>query len=310
MDDAIKTYDLVIVGAGPAGMTAAIYAQRANLHLLLLDKLTPGGQMVNTLEVQNYPATGTINGAELAIKMFEHTQEMGVEFDYATVDRIDLDGDDKILHCEEGQRYRCKAVIIATGTKPRRLGVPGEDAFAGGSLSWCAICDGAQYRDRRVVVIGGGNSAVEESLYLASIATELTLITMLDLTADPSACDKLRAMPNVKIYEWHDIIEFTGGERMERVRAKSSKTGEEIVVETDGAFEYIGLEPTAQAFASLGILNKFGYIETDEWMETKVPGIFGAGDINSKALRQIVTACSDGAYAAQAAARYIKSLQK
>jgi thioredoxin reductase (NADPH) len=301
-------YDLVIVGAGPAGMTASIYATRANLKVLLLDRLAPGGQIVNTLEIQNFPGMGAINGAELAIKMYEHTQELGVAFDYGTVQQIREKNGDKLVICEEGQVYRAKAVIIATGTVPRTLGAPGEQEFAGGSISWCAICDGAQYRDRKVAVIGGGNSAVEESLYLASIAEELTVITMLDLTADPAACDKLRAMPNVKIYEFHEIDEFIGEGRLESIRAHSTKTGEEIVVMADGAFEYIGLKPTAEAFAALGILDEQGYIAADGSMATKVPGIFGAGDINSKQLRQIVTACSDGALAAQAAARYIESL--
>ena len=303
-------YDVVIVGAGPAGMTASIYAKRANLRVLLLDKLAPGGQVVNTLEVQNYPGVGTINGAELAIKMFEHTQEMEIPFDYATVNEIIDQGQQKEIRCEEGQVYTAKAVIIATGTVPRKLGAPGEEKFAGGTISWCAICDGAQYRCRRVAVIGGGNSAVEESLYLASIADSLTLITMLELTADPAACDKLRALPNVKIYEYQEVLEFIGKERLEKIHFKSTKTGEENIVEVDGAFEYIGLKPTAEMFKSLGILNDYGYIETGAWGETKVPGIYGAGDIISKNLRQIVTACNDGALAAQGVARYIESLKK
>lgn len=302
-------YDLVIIGAGPAGMTAAIYAIRANLRLLLLDKLAPGGQVINTLEVQNYPGTGTINGAELAIQMFEQTQQLGVPFEYATVTQVREQGGLKEVVCREGPIYKAKAVIIATGTNPRRLGVPGEDRFAGESISWCAICDGAQYRCKKVVVIGGGNSAVEESLYLASIADHLTVLTLFDLTADPRACDKLRALPNVTIHEFHEILEFIGTDCLASVRARSTKTGAEIVVETEGVFEYIGLEPEAGAFGNLGILNAHGYIETDAWMATRAEGVFGAGDINSKNLRQIVTACNDGALAAQAAARYIESLK-
>ena len=302
-----KKFDVAVIGAGPAGMTASIYATRANLNVLLLDKLAPGGQVINTLEVQNYPGMGTINGAELAIKMFEHTQDLGVTFDYGTVKAVqDKDGGKRIL-CQEGQAYDAKAVIIATGTVPRTLEIPGENKFSGGSISWCAICDGPQYRSRKVAVIGGGNSAVEESLYLAGMAEELTILTLFDLTADRAACDKLRAMPNVKIYEYHEILEFTGSERLETIQARSTKTGKKISVKVDGAFEYIGLKPTAEAFRDLGILNEHGYVCTDDWMTTQVPGIFGAGDINNKALRQIVTACNDGALAAQAAARYIES---
>jgi len=302
-------FDLVIIGAGPAGMTASIYAVRANLRVLLLDKLAPGGQVINTLEVQNYPGAGIINGAELAIQMFEQTQELGVAFEYGTVTQVLEENGLKKIICQEGQNYLAKAVIIATGTNPRRLCVPGEEKFAGESISWCAICDGAQYRCRKVAVIGGGNSAVEESLYLASIADHLTIITLFDLTADKTACDKLRALPNVTIHEFHEILEFIGDGCLQAIRARSTKTGEEIVVETEGAFEYIGLEPQAETFANLGILNEYGYIEADSWMATKAEGIFGAGDINSKNLRQIVTACNDGALAAQAAARYIETLR-
>lgn len=302
----MEEYDVAIIGAGPAGMTAAIYAARANLQVLLLDKLAPGGQIVNTAEIQNYTGMGTIEGAELAIKMFEHTQELGITFDYGTITDIQSEGKLKKLICEEGHSYQAKAVIIATGTKPRMLGVPNEMKFAGTSISWCAICDGPHYKNKKVIVVGGGNSAVEESIFLAGLAEEVTIVTMLDLTADPSACDKLRAMKNVKIYEYYDIIEFFGAEKFEGLRAKSSKTGEEITVQADGAFEYIGLQPTADAFKNLGILNDFGYIETDAFMATKAAGIYGAGDIISKHLRQVVTACSDGAIAAQSAAKYIE----
>jgi len=302
-------YDVAIIGAGPAGMTAAIYAARANLKVLLLDKLAPGGQIVNTFEIQNYTGMGTINGADLAIKMFEHTQELEVTFDYGTVIAIESKGNLKKIVCEEGQSYEAKAVIIATGTKPRTLGVPGEDKFTGTSISWCAICDGAQYRDKKVIVTGGGNSAVEEAIYLAGLSKEVTIVTLFNLTADPTACNKLRAMPNVKIYEYYDILEFLGDDKFAGLKAKSTETGEEITVQADGAFEYIGLEPKAEAFKVLGIVNKYGYIETDAFMATKVPGIYGAGDITSKNLRQVITACSDGAIAAQAVAKYIEKLQ-
>lgn len=295
----MTVYDVAIIGAGPAGMTAAIYAKRANLEVLLLDKLAPGGQIVNTYEIQNYTGMGTINGAELAIKMFEHTQELGITFDYGTVISIHNEDEYKKLSCEEGHSYTARAVIIATGTKPRMLGVPGEEQFAGKNISWCAICDGAHYRDKEVIVIGGGNSAIEEAIYLAGLAKKVTIVTLLNLTADPAACSKLRAMPNVKIYEWFEIVDFFGQGKSLGLKARSTQTREEITVVADGAFEYIGLQPTADAFKDLGILNDYGYIETDQFMATKVPGIYGAGDIISKHLRQVVTACSDGAIAAQ-----------
>ena len=307
MDD---VYDIIIVGAGPAGMTASIYAIRANMKVLLLDRLSPGGQMINTNEIENYTGAGKLSGADLAMKMFEHTQELGVEFDYKTVLNVADKGALKILTCEEDDAvYKARAVILATGTVPRRLEVPGEAHWAGSGISWCAICDGAQYRDKDVVVIGGGNSAVEESLFLAEICNKVTIVTMLDLTADPKACAQLRALPNVAVHIYQEVLEFTGENKLEGVRFRSAgEDRTERFVPCDGIFEYIGFQATSQAFKDLDITNKFGCIEADSHMRTSVPGIFGAGDITAKHLRQIVTSCSDGAIAANSAAAYVKSL--
>lgn len=303
-------YDVVIVGAGPAGMTASIYAIRANMKVLLLDRLSPGGQMINTNEVENYTGAGKLSGAELAIKMFEHTQELGVEFEYKTVTRITDEGALKTITCEEDDAvYKARSVILATGTVPRRLGVPGEDRWAGSGISWCAICDGAQYRGKEVVVIGGGNSAVEESLFLADICTKVTIVTMLDLTADPKACDRLRGLDNVDIHIFQEVLEFTGTDRLTGVTFRSSGDDKtERHVSCDGVFEYIGFQASSKAFEELGITDRTGCITVDSHMKTSVPGIFGAGDITAKHLRQIVTSCSDGAIAANAAASYVKSL--
>jgi thioredoxin reductase (NADPH) len=307
----MERYDIVIIGAGPAGMTAAIYAIRANMSVLMLDKLSPGGQMINTNEVENYTGTGKLSGAELSIKMFEHTQELGVQFDYRTVVEIRDNGKSKTIVCEEDDfTVEARAIILATGTVPRRLGATGEEKFAGTGISWCAICDGAQYRGKKVVVIGGGNSAVEESIYLAGITTSLTIVTMFDLTADPKACVQLRKMENVTIYPYQDVLEFTGNESLTGVRFKSTKEdATERFVECDGVFEYIGLVPNSALFKCLGILNDFGFIKVDEEMKTVVPGIYAAGDITEKKLRQIVTACSDGAIAANSAAKYVEILR-
>lgn len=303
-------YDVIIIGAGPAGMTAAIYAARADMNVLMLDKLAPGGQIINTNEIQNYPGVGTVNGAELAYQMFEHTQQFeNIAFDYATVKEIRDGGDEKTVVCEEDEKtFTGKALIIATGTRPRCLEVSGEDRFRGNGISWCAICDGAQYRDRDVVVIGGGNSAVEESIFLAGIVKSLTIVTMFDLTADPMACDKLRAMDNVKIYPYQDILEFVGDGKLEGVHFKSTKTGEENTVKCDGVFEYIGLTPTTEFLKGTGVLNEMGYIVVDDKMHSKVTGIYGAGDCVTKTLRQVITACADGAIAAQEASHYVQNL--
>lgn len=302
-------YDVIIVGAGPSGMTASIYAARANMKVLLLDKLAPGGQIINTNEIQNYTGVGTINGAELAYKMYEHTQELNVEFDYRTVVKIEDHGEEKTVICEEDDmQYTTKTVILATGTKQRCLNLPTEEKFRGNGISWCAICDGAQYRDKDVVVIGGGNSAVEESIFLAGIVKSLTIVTMFDLTADPIACDKLRAMDHVKIYPYQDVLEFTGDDKLTGVRFKSTKTGEETTVPCDGVFEYIGLMPTTEYLKDTGLLNDYGYIKVNERMETAIPGIYAAGDCIVKNLRQVITACADGAIAAQEASHYVERL--
>ena len=304
-------YDVIIVGAGPAGMTAAIYAARADMNVLLLDKLAPGGQIINTNEIQNYPGVGTINGAELAYQMFEHTQQFeNIAFDYGTVKEILDEGKVKKVLCEEDDKeFTAKAIILATGTRPRCLDIPGEDKFRGNGISWCAICDGAQYRDKDVVVIGGGNSAVEESIFLAGIVKSLTIVTMFDLTADPMACDKLRAMDHVTVYPYQDILDFTGDTKLTGVHFKSTKTGEENTVSCDGVFEYIGLTPTTEFLKDLGVLNQYGYVEVDEKMHTKVEGVYGAGDCVTKNLRQVITACADGAIAAQEASHYVQNLE-
>lgn len=301
-------YDVIIVGAGPAGMTASIYAVRANMKTLLLDRLSPGGQMINTNEIENYTGCGKLSGAELAIKMFEHTQELGVEFDYRTVINVADEGRYKVVTCEEDNAvFKTRAVILATGTVPRRLGVPGEDRWAGSGISWCVICDGPQYRGKEVVVIGGGNSAVEESLFLSDICAKVTVVTMLDLTADPKACDQLRAKENVDIYIWQEVLEFTGEDRLTGVRFRGTKGDTtERHVTCDGVFEYIGFQASSKPFETLGITDKTGCIAVDNFMQTALPGVFGAGDITAKHLRQIVTSCGDGAVAANAAGNYVK----
>lgn len=300
-------YDLIIVGAGPAGMTAAIYAARADLSVLLLDQLAPGGNIINTNEIQNYPGVGFINGAELAIQMFEQVCMLGVEFDYRTVTSIEDRGEEKLVHCLEDEAvFSARAVIIATGTQSNRLHCEGEDRFTGNGISWCAICDGASYRNKDVVVIGGGNSAVEESIYLAGIASHLTIVTMFDLTADPIACDKLRSMDNVTIYPYQEVLEFYGSDRLEGVRFQSTQTGEECRVDCDGVFEYIGLHPVTEFCKPLGVCGPMGYLPVSGEMRTAMPGIYAAGDCIEKGLRQVITACADGAIAAQAVFQDLK----
>lgn len=294
-------------------MTAAIYGVRANLKVLLLDRLAPGGQIINTNEIENYPGAGKVNGAELAFKMFEHTQELGVDFEYRTVTKIEsVDNVKKVYTEESDEVIEALAVIVATGTRPRTLNIPGEEEFKGSAISWCAICDGAKYRDKDVVIIGGGNSAVDEGTYLATITKSLTIVTDFDLTADPVSSDYLRSLPNVTVYPYKRVTEFVGenGE-FKGVKFVDKETGEnEQIVYCDGVFEYIGAIPSTDFLKGTEIIGSHGYIETNEKMATKIPGIFGAGDCISKHLRQVVTATADGAIAAQEASSYIKALRR
>ena len=309
----MSQYDLVVIGAGPAGLTAAIYGVRANLKVLLLDQLAPGGQIINTNEIENYPGVGKVNGAQLALQMFEHATELGVEFDYKTVTNVEVKDGIKMIHTEESEEaIEALTIIVATGTRSRTLNVPGEEDFTGSSISWCAICDGAKYRDKDVVIIGGGNSAVDEGTYLATITKSLTIITDFDLTADPVSCDYLRNLPNVTVHPYKTVTEFVGENgQLVGVKFKDKETGEnEQVVNCDGVFEYIGAVPSTDFIKDLGITEAHGFIEANAHMETIVPGVYGAGDCISKHLRQVVTATADGAIAAQQAGSYIKQLNR
>ena len=320
-------YDLVIIGAGPAGMTAAIYAKRAKLNVLMLDKLSPGGKIIGTDEIQNYPGVGTNHGVDLAIQMFEHTQEMDIPYEDHTVIEIKDNGPaEKIVVCEdfdEVTEITTKTVIIATGTKNRTLHIPGEEEYIGHGICFCAICDGELFADKDIVVIGGGNSAVEESIYLTDIVKSLTVVTDFDLTADPVACDKLRSNPKVKIIPFQKPLEFLGDENLTGLRfvynpanelkftgkiSGQFREGQEGIVNCDGVFEYIGQIPATDFAKSLLELDPYGNIPADSHMRTAVPGVFAAGDCIVKHLRQVVTAVSDGAIAAQEAAAYIKDL--
>lgn len=305
-------YDVVIVGAGPAGMTAAIYAVRANLKTLLIDKLAPGGQIVNTNMIENYPGHESINGAELAIEMYQHCVKAGVEFDYKTLEKITINEDGSLkLHCAEDETpLETRAVILGLGAKPRMLHIENELEFAGNTVSWCAICDGAKYKGKDVVVIGGGNSAVDESIYLAGIVRNLTIVTDFDLTADPKTSDYLRNLPNVTVYPYKKVEKFVAeGDKFMGVQFSDKDTLENRkIVPCDGAFEYIGNVPSTESVKDLGITNKFGFIETDEFMKTKIKGIYAIGDCRSKWLRQIVTSCGDGAIASEQVKGYIQDM--
>ncbi|KOY82199.1 thioredoxin-disulfide reductase [Lysinibacillus macroides] len=304
-----KIYDVIIIGAGPAGMTAAVYTSRANLSTLMIERGIPGGQMANTEEVENYPGFDTILGPELSTKMFEHAKKFGAEYAYGDVTEI-IDGEEYKTIKSGAKEYKTRAIIITTGAEYKKMGVPGEKELGGRGVSYCAVCDGAFFKQKNLVVVGGGDSAVEEGVYLTRFADKVTIVHRRDkLRAQKILQD--RAFANEKIdFIWNatvkEINEAEG--KVGSVTLQSTIDGSESEFATDGVFVYIGMLPLTKPFESLGILNETGYIVTNDNMETEIPGIFAAGDVREKTLRQIVTATGDGSIAAQAAQHYIEAL--
>jgi len=304
-----KIYDVVIIGAGPAGMTAAVYTSRANLSTLMIERGIPGGQMANTEEVENYPGFDTILGPELSTKMFDHAKKFGAEYAYGDVTEI-IDGKEYKTIKSGAKEYKTRAIIISTGAEYKKMGVPGEKELGGRGVSYCAVCDGAFFKQKNLVVVGGGDSAVEEGVYLTRFADKVTIVHRRDkLRAQKILQD--RAFANEKIdFIWNatvkEINEADG--KVGSVTLQSTVDGTESDFDTNGVFIYIGMLPLTKPFESLGILNDAGYILTNDNMETTVPGIFAAGDVREKSLRQIVTATGDGSIAAQAVQHYVEEL--
>lgn len=305
-----QLYDMIIIGAGPAGMTAGVYASRAGLKVLMLERGAPGGQMLNTAEIENYTGFDHIEGPDLAMKMFEHTQKFGVEYAYGNVTGIADEGAVKEVKTDSGS-HQSKTVLIATGAVNRKLGIPGETELAGRGISWCAICDGAFFRGKEVVVVGGGNSAIEEAAYLAGIASKVTIIHRRQgFRADKIALD--RAYGNDKIvFELDAVVESFNEKngKLGSVTVKNVKTDEVKDIQADGAFLYVGLDPVSDMFKGDVDMTERGYIKVNHNMETNVPGIYAAGDVIDKELRQVVTATNDGAIAAQHALKYLEGLE-
>ncbi|EPZ39889.1 thioredoxin reductase [Anoxybacillus ayderensis] len=306
-----KIYDVIIIGAGPAGMTAAVYTSRANLSTLMLERGVPGGQMANTEEVENYPGYDHILGPELATKMFEHAKKFGAEYAYGDVKEV-IDGEQYKTVVTSNQQYKARAIIIATGAEYKKLGVPGEKELGGRGVSYCAVCDGAFFKGKELVVVGGGDSAVEEGVYLTRFASKVTIVHRRDQLRAQKILQQ-RAFANEKIdFIWNHTVKQINEKdgRVGSVTLVHMQTGEEREFPCDGVFIYIGMVPLTKPFVSLGITNENGYIETNELMETKVAGIFAAGDVREKSLRQIVTATGDGSIAAQSAQHYVEELKE
>ena len=299
-------YDTIIIGAGPAGMTAALYAARSNLKVALLERGIPGGQMNNTADIENYPGYANISGPELAEKMFEPLENLGVEHLFGLVEKIEDRGDFKEIITED-ERFETKTVIIASGANHRHLGVPGEEDYNSRGVSYCAVCDGAFFRDEDLLVVGGGDSAVEEAIFLTRFAKSVTIVHRRDeLRAQKVLQD--RAFANEKIrFVWDSVVESIHGDerKVTGVTFKNVKTGEISQAEFGGIFIYVGLDPVSEFAADLGIADEAGWILTDHQMKTSVAGIYAVGDVRQKDLRQITTAVGDGAIASQEAYKYL-----
>ena len=300
-------YDLIIVGAGPAGLAAAIYAARAELKFIVLEKeIMSGGQIINTYEVDNYPGLYHMGGFDLSMKFREHADALGASFVTGEVEKIEeISGGKKII-CKDGTEYETKTIILSGGAKHRKLEVPGENALAGSGVSYCATCDGAFFRGKEVAVVGGGDVAVEDALFLARLCKKVYVIHRRDsFRAAKTLVSRLVSTENVEIIYDSVVKEIQGKFKVESLVLTNKKTEEEKTVAVDGVFIAVGMLPETSAYQGLVELDSAGYIVADETGVTSCPGIFAAGDIRTKELRQIVTAASDGANAVQSVERYL-----
>lgn len=300
-------YDVIIAGTGPAGLTAAIYGTRARLNMLVFEEnYMSGGQVVNTYEVDNYPGLPEISGMDLSLKFREHAEKLGAEFVRAKVNKIEVKEDGtKIVETESGT-YETRAFILATGAHHRLLNVPGEESLSGMGVSYCATCDGAFYKGSDVAVIGGGDVAVEDAIFLARGCRKVYVVHRRDeLRAAKSLQEKLFSLPNVEMV-WDSVVDsIEGEEQVDAIRIKNIKDGTVRAISVDGVFVAVGITPDSDLLKGIAKMDEGGYILADESCRTSVPGIFAAGDVRKKPLRQIITAAADGANAITSVEKYL-----
>lgn len=300
-------YDIIIVGAGPAGLTAAIYARRANKTVLILDKGAFGGQIAFSPKVENYPGFETVTGAELADKMVEQALSQGADVEVENVVSVKCENGIKTVITEDGNEFSGKALIIAVGAKHRHLNVPNEEKFLGEGISFCAVCDGAFYKDKTVALIGGGNSALQEAILLSETSKKVIIVQNLPyLTGEKKLQEIIEKRDNIEVILGATVDSVKDTEEFSGIIL--NKDGEKIDLPVEGMFVAIGLEPDNTPFKDFVDINQWGYADSDETCLTKTEGIFVAGDCRSKTLRQITTATADGAYAAVQACKYIDTL--
>lgn len=306
-----KELDLIIIGGGPAGLTAAMYAGRAKLDTLLLENELVGGQVRNSYTIENYPGFKSIGGGDLADIFQEQARDLGANIDeFDSIEKIYISDDEKIIETES-YVYQPKAVIIATGAAPRKLPIHQEEQFSGRGIHYCAICDGALYQGKKVAVVGGGNSALEESIFLTRFAEKVYLIRRYDyFKGEQSLIDEVFNNPKIEVLLNKDLIQANGKEFLESVIIKDTKTQESSSLDVNAVFGYIGTEPRTKEVKDYIKLNEQGYIITDEDLQTNIQGVYAAGDVRQKKYRQITTAVSDGTIALLNAEKYILRKRK
>lgn len=301
-------YDIIIIGSGPAGLSAAIYAQRACLDTIVIEKNgISGGQVLNTWEVDNYPGFPGVTGFELSRQFREHANKLGARVVQDEVVQVELSGNVKKVVCEE-EAYEARCVILASGAHHRTLEVPGEEELRGAGVSYCATCDGAFFRGRTVAVVGGGDAALEDAIFLARMCEKVYIVHRRDkLRGAKRLQERLQALENIEFVWNSETAAIEGNGQVEALRLRQTKTGEERRLDVDGVFIAVGIAPESELYAGQLELDEQGYIRADESGQTSVPGVFAAGDVRTKALRQILTAASDGANCVASAERYLQA---
>ncbi len=299
-------YDVIVIGGGPGGYTAALYAARANLSVAILEKLSPGGQMGTTDVIDNYPGFPQgVNGFELAMQMKEGAERFGAQTQLAEVTQVELAGQVKTIHTSDGD-YQARTVVLATGAHPRELGLPGERELRGRGVSYCATCDGMFYRGKTVVVVGGGNTAVSDVLYLSRLCEKVYLVHRRDtLRASKVYLDPLQKAENVEFVWDSEVKQLLRDQAVTGVRVRNKKTGEERDIPCGGVFVAVGYLPNTELYRGQVEMDEAGYVLADETTQTNLPGVFAVGDLRKKPLRQVVTAASDGAVAAHFIEEYL-----
>ena len=303
-------WDIVIIGAGPAGLAAALYAARAMRSVLVLEREMPGGQIATTSEVEDYPGILTTTGPELSMLMMEHAEKFGAVVSIGEeVTEVDFSAEIKILRTAEEKEIKAKAVIISTGAAPRTLGVPGEDELRGRGVSYCAVCDGPFFKDQHVAVVGGGDAAFDEALYLTKYASKVSIIHRRDdFRAQKVLVDRATANPKIEFVTYTVVDTVNGEQRLESITLRNLKTGDSYDFALGGLFVYIGNIPNTGMFRHCVSVDPNGYIEVDETMATECPGVYVAGDVRKNPLKQVVTAAADGSIAALTADKYLDEL--